>query len=135
MFLLDFFKCFGWVVVVIFIFVFIYCLSDIFMGVMVNLFYNEFGYIKIEIVNVVKLYGVILSMIGVFVGGIFVVCYGFLWLFILGVVFVLVINLVFVWLVIMNVEIVYFMLVISVDNFSVGVVGLVFIVFLFSFVS
>ncbi len=133
--LLDFFKRFGWVAAVILIFVSIYRLSDISMGAMANPLYNELGYTKIEIANVAKLYGVVLSMIGAFVGGILVVRYGLSWPLILGAALVSATNLVFAWLATTNAEIAHLMLAISADNFSAGVAGSVFIAFLSSLVS
>ena len=133
--LLDFFKRFGWVAIVILVFVSIYRLSDISMGAMANPLYYELGYTKIEIANVAKLYGVVLSMIGAFVGGILVVRYGLSWPLILGAALVSATNLVFAWLATTNAEIAHLMLAISADNFSAGVAGSVFIAFLSSLVS
>lgn len=53
----------------ILLFILLYKLGDAFMGVMTNPFLLEIGFQKQEIATVVKLYGVIATIIGAFIGG------------------------------------------------------------------
>lgn len=53
----------------ILLFVVLYKLCDAVAGVMSNPFYNEIGFTATEIANIVKLFGLIATLVGVFVGG------------------------------------------------------------------
>jgi PAT family beta-lactamase induction signal transducer AmpG len=53
----------------ILLFILLYKLGDAFMGVMTNPFLLEIGFQKQQIAAVVKLYGVIATIIGSFIGG------------------------------------------------------------------
>ncbi|MBY0407143.1 MAG: AmpG family muropeptide MFS transporter [Rickettsiales bacterium] len=53
----------------ILLFILLYKLGDAFMGVMTNPFLLEIGFTKQEIATVVKVYGVIATIIGSFIGG------------------------------------------------------------------
>lgn len=133
--LLDFFTRFGWVAVFILVFVSVFRLSDISMGAMANPLYYELGYSKLDVANVAKLYGVVMSMIGAFAGGLLVVRYGLSKLLITGAVLVAATNLVFAWLATTNATVANLMIAISADNFSAGIAGSVFIAYLSSLVS
>lgn len=74
-------------------------ISDIIMGVMVNLFYLDIGYSKLEIVFVVKFFGFFMMIVGLILGGVLVVYFGLFCFLILGVVLVVLINLFFFWMV------------------------------------
>jgi len=133
--LLDFFTRFGWVAVFILVFVSVFRLSDISMGAMANPLYYELGYSKLDVANVAKLYGVIMSMVGAFAGGLLVVRYGLSRLLVTGAILVAATNLVFAWLATTNATVANLMVAISADNFSAGLAGSVFIAYLSSLVS
>ena len=46
-----------------------YRISDIVLGVTSNLFYQDIGFTKVQIAGAVKTYGVIITIIGSFIGG------------------------------------------------------------------
>ena len=50
----------------------LYRISDIVLGVMSNLFYQDLGFTKEQIATAVKTYGVIISIAGGFLGGILI---------------------------------------------------------------
>ena len=46
-----------------------YRISDVVMGIMANPFYVDMGYTKDEVATVTKIYGVVMTLVGAFVGG------------------------------------------------------------------
>jgi PAT family beta-lactamase induction signal transducer AmpG len=47
----------------------LYRISDVVMGIMANPFYVDMGYTKDEVAAVTKVFGVIMTLLGAFVGG------------------------------------------------------------------
>ena len=47
----------------------LYRVSDVVMGIMANPFYVDMGYTKDEVAAVSKVFGVIMTLLGAFVGG------------------------------------------------------------------
>jgi PAT family beta-lactamase induction signal transducer AmpG len=47
----------------------VYRISDVVMGIMANPFYVDMGYTKDEVAAVTKVYGVVMTLAGAFVGG------------------------------------------------------------------
>ena len=66
----DFFVRFGWGAAGILLLIATYRISDIVMGVMANPFYSDTGFTKEEIATVSKVFGVVMTLAGAFVGGI-----------------------------------------------------------------
>ena len=132
---IDFFTRFGVMAIVILVFVGVFRLSDISMGSMANVLYVDLGYTKTEIANVAKVYGVILSMLGAFFGGVLVARYGVSRPLVLAALLVSLTNLVFAWLATVDTEIQNLMAAISADNFSAGLAGSIFIAYLSSLVN
>lgn len=62
----------------------VYRISDIVMGVVANPFYNEMGYTKDQIAAVSKIFGVIMTLLGAFIGGILVMRFGLFRILMLG---------------------------------------------------
>ena len=65
-------------VFLILLFIFSFKLCDAVAGVMANPFYVKVGFTNIEIANASKILGIFATIIGVFIGGIFVKYYGIL---------------------------------------------------------
>lgn len=83
--LVDFFARYGVKLgLVILLFMGSYRLTDFTMGSMTNPFYIDQGYTLGQIATVVKFYGIIMSMIGVVIGGVFIARYGVLRALVLG---------------------------------------------------
>jgi len=83
--LLDFFGRYSWKLGFgILLFMGCYRLTDFTMGSMTNPFYIDQGYTLVQIATVVKFYGIIMSMIGVVIGGIVIAKLGVLRALVLG---------------------------------------------------
>lgn len=66
----DFIKRPNWLLVLLF--VFLYRMSDAYMGPMAYPFYDDMGFTKVEIASVTKIFGVIATVIGTLIGGLVV---------------------------------------------------------------
>jgi MFS transporter, PAT family, beta-lactamase induction signal transducer AmpG len=110
----------------------VYRISDIVLGVIANVFYQDMGFTKVEIASVVKTFGLFMTIAGGFLGGILSVRYGVIRILFLGAVLSAATNLLFMVLASMghNLEMLY--LVISVDNLSAGLASAAFVAFLSS---
>jgi PAT family beta-lactamase induction signal transducer AmpG len=116
---------------IILLFIGLFRVTDITMGVMANPFYLDLGYTLKEIAAVAKVYGVVMSMVGVFAGGLSVFRYGAIPVLIVSGVLVILTNLAFATLAYVDQPgIAGLMLVISADNFSAGLAGTAFIAYL-----
>ena len=128
----DFIKRYGKFAIIILVFIGIYRISDITMGVMANPFYLDMGYSKVDIANIGKVFGFFMTILGAATGGILVVRYGIHRPLILGAVLVAATNLLFAFLATLDPDLVWLAIVISADNFSGGLAGSAFIAFLSS---
>ena len=68
----------------ILLFILFFKLGDVIAGVMANPFYVKLGFTNIEIANASKLFGVIATLIGVFMGGFLVKIFGVLKVLVIG---------------------------------------------------
>jgi PAT family beta-lactamase induction signal transducer AmpG len=76
----------------IFAFIGVYRLTDFAMGVMTNPFYIDIGFTLTEIAAVIKIFGLLSSLVGVFIGGLIVARLGRIGAMLVGSLFVLVSN-------------------------------------------
>ncbi|NND00395.1 MAG: MFS transporter [Gammaproteobacteria bacterium] len=97
--ILDFFERYGKLAVWVLLLVGFYRVSDIVMGVITNVFYQDMGYSKREIAGVTKVFGVIMTISGAFLGGLLALRIGVMRALMLGAVLVASTNLLFMWLV------------------------------------
>ncbi|MDD3763473.1 MAG: MFS transporter [Nevskiales bacterium] len=117
--------------ILILCFVGLFRLTDITMGVMANPFYLHVGYSLKQVAAVAKGYGVVMSILGAFLGGLAVVRYGASRSLVIGGVLVILSNLSFATLAFLDrPSVVGLALVISADNLSAGVAGSAFIAYL-----
>jgi len=128
----DFVKRYGKFAIIILVFIGIYRISDITMGVMANPFYLDMGYTKIEVADIGKIFGFFMTILGAATGGVLVVRYGIHRPLVLGATLVAVTNLLFAYLATIDPDLVWLGIVISADNFSGGLAGSAFIAFLSS---
>lgn len=129
----DFFSRYGLrVAFLILLFVGFYRISDIVLGVIALIFYQDMGYSKIEIAAATKTFGLIMTLAGGFLGGILSVKYGVMRILFLGAVLTIVTNLLFVLLAQSGHDIVFLYVVISADNISGGLASAAFISYLAS---
>jgi PAT family beta-lactamase induction signal transducer AmpG len=133
----DFVRRMGWIAAVILVFIAIYKLSDVVMGVMAGPFYVDVGFSKSDIASVTKIFGFAMSVTGGLIGGVLVVRYGVIRPLVFGAFLVGLPNLLFallahqgrsddLWLLI---------LAISGDNLGGGIAGTVLIAYLSSLTS
>ncbi len=128
----DFFARNGALAIVILVFITVYRLSDITMGVMANVFYDDLGFTKIQIADVTKTFGVVVSIVGALLGGLLVARFGIMRPLLLGAVLVATTNLLFAYLATQGADIRLLYMTISADNLSAGIAGTVFIAYLSS---
>ncbi|MBE6452617.1 MAG: AmpG family muropeptide MFS transporter [Alphaproteobacteria bacterium] len=118
----------GWILV----FIFLYRMSDAYIAPMAYPFYDDMGFSKIEIASIIKVYGVLATIIGTFVGGVLVSKWGImrslLWCGVLQALS----NLVFVWQAQVGYNVYVLMVTISVENVSGGMGTAAFVAYLSS---
>jgi PAT family beta-lactamase induction signal transducer AmpG len=98
-----------------------YKLGDAFLGVMVNPFYVENGFTKIEIAEITKLYGFIATIIGAFCGGWLVARLGLYRALLGGAALQLLSNLSFLWLAQAGHAVPVLAAVVTLENLSGGI--------------
>ena len=132
----DFFNRFGIKIASILLFIIAtYRLTDIVMGPMANPFYIDMGYSLSEIGYVVKVVALIATIIGVFVGGIFIKRLGLYQSLLIGAFLVMITNLLFSYASINEKNLALLACIVASDSFAAGIVGTVNITFLTSLVS
>jgi MFS transporter, PAT family, beta-lactamase induction signal transducer AmpG len=109
-----------------------YRISDVVMGIMANPFYVDMGYTKLEVANVTKVFGVIMTLVGAFIGGVLSMRFGVMRILMLGAVLSAVSNLLFAWLGGRGHDVTALIWVISADNLSGGIASAAFIAYLSS---
>lgn len=129
---IDFFERNGKFALVILVFIAVFRLSDIAMGIMANPFYLDMGYSKIEIANIAKVFGFFMSITGSAICGVLVVKWGIFKPLLIGAIAVAFTNLFFAVLSTMEPRIEYLAIVISADNISGGFAATAFIAYLSS---
>ncbi len=126
----DFLKRYGKQALLILALIGVYRISDVVMGIMANPFYVDMGYTKDEVAAVTKVFGVIMTLVGAFVGGALSLKLGVMRVLMLGAVLSAASNLLFAWLAGHGHDVTALMLVISADNLSAGVASAAFIAYL-----
>ena len=109
-----------------------YRISDVVMGIMANPFYVDMGYTKDEVAAVTKVYGVIMTLVGAFIGGALSLRLGVMRVLMLGAILSAASNLLFAWLAGHGHDVTALVMVISADNLSAGVASAAFIAYLSS---
>ncbi len=128
----DFIKRYGWHAILILSLIAIYRISDVVMGIMANPFYVDMGYTKDEVAAVSKVFGVVMTLVGAFVGGVLTLRFGVMRILFLGAILSAVSNLLFAWLAMQGHDLQGLVWVISADNLSSGIATAAFIAFLSS---
>ena len=126
----NFFRRFGRLAIPILLFVAVYRISDISMGVMANPFYVDLGFTKTEIANVIKIFGFTMTITGTVLGGLLVTHYGIMGPLLAGAVLVCLTNFLFAIMALLGPDINLLIVVVSADNVSGGLAGSAFIAYL-----
>ncbi len=126
----DFIRRYRWQAVLILALIALYRISDVVMGIMANPFYVDMGYSKDEVAAVTKVYGVVMTLVGAFVGGALGMRFGVMRILMLGAVLSASSNLLFAWLAGQSHDVGALIFVISADNLSSGIASAAFIAYL-----
>ncbi len=108
----------------------VYRISDVVMGIMANPFYVDMGFTKSEVAAVTKVYGVIMTLVGAFVGGVLALRLGVMRVLMLGAVLSAGTNLLFAWLASRGHDVQALVFVVSADNLASGIASAAFIAYL-----
>lgn len=129
----DFFRRYGWSLAwLLLALVGLYRISDIVLGVIANVFYQDMGFTKPQIATVVKTFGLFMTLLGGFLGGLLAVRCGVMRILMLGAILSAATNLLFMLLAGMGNEVWMLYVVISADNLSGGLASAAFVAFLSS---
>jgi len=126
----DFLRRYRWQAALILALIAVYRISDVVMGIMANPFYVDMGYTKDEVAAVTKIYGVIMTLVGAFLGGALAIRFGVMRVLMLGAVLSAASNLLFAWLGSRGHDVQSLVFVISADNLSSGIASAAFIAYL-----
>ena len=110
----------------------VYRIADVVMGIMANPFYVDMGFSKDEVAAVTKVYGVIMTLAGAFVGGAMAMRWGVMRVLMLGAVLAAASNLLFAWLSTRGHDVFGLIFVVSADNLAGGIASAAFIAYLSS---
>ena len=128
----DFIGRYRWQAFLILGLIAIYRISDVVMGIMANPFYVDMGYTKDEVAAITKVFGVIMTLLGAFLGGLLTMRFGVMRVLFLGGVLSAASNLLFAWLSTRGHDLNGLVWVISADNLSSGIASAAFIAYLSS---
>lgn len=128
----DFFRRYGKQAILLLSIIALYRISDIVLGVVSNVFYQDIGFEKSEIAAAVKTFGLIMTLVGGFLGGILALRWGMMKAMIAGGVLVAATNLLFLVLANVGPDTYVLYIVVGVDNLSAGIASAAFVAFLSS---
>ncbi len=126
----DFFSRYGKLALFILLLVGTYRISDIVMGAVANVFYDDMGYTKEQIAAITKTFGLLMTIAGGFLGGLLAIRYGVLKSLWLGAFLSAASNLLFALLAVSQPESWMLAGVIVADNLSGGLASAAFIAYL-----
>ncbi len=129
----EFFNRYGLkLALLLLVFVGFYRVSDIVLGVISNVFFQDMGFSKTEIATVVKTFGLFMTIAGGLLGGVLSVHFGVIRMLYVGAVLTVATNLLFVLLAKSGYDVGLLYFVISADNLTAGLASAAFIAFLSS---
>jgi PAT family beta-lactamase induction signal transducer AmpG len=112
-----------------------YRLSDIVLGVVSNVFYVDLGFSNNEIATVTKTFGLAMTLLGGFLGGVLTIRFGVFRILFAGALLSAATNLLFMFLARSGADISLLTLVIAADNLSAGLATTAFVAFLSALTS
>jgi PAT family beta-lactamase induction signal transducer AmpG len=128
----DFFRRYRWHAALILALIAVYRISDVVMGIMANPFYVDMGFTKDEVAAVSKVFGVIMTLVGAFLGGVLALRIGVMRTLMLGALLSAASNLLFAWLAGVGHDLRMLVFVVSADNLSSGIASAAFVAYLSS---
>lgn len=127
---IDFFSRYRWQALLILTLIATYRISDVVMGVMANPFYLDLGYSKEEVAAVSKVFGVVMTLVGAFLGGLIAIRLGVLKTLFLGALLSALTNILFSWLATQEHYVPYLIFTVSADNLAAGIASVAFLAYL-----
>jgi len=131
----DFFGRYGRIAILILALVATYRIADIVMGVMANVFYVDLGFEKQEIGWISGGFGLAMTIVGSFIGGLLILRYGILRILFVGGLLAAGTNVLFAFLATQGNVLWLLMAVIAADNLSGGIAAGAFVAYLSSLTS
>lgn len=128
----DFIGRYRWQAALMLALIAVYRISDVVMGIMANPFYVDMGFSKDEVAAVTKVFGVVMTLLGAFIGGAMAMRWGVMRVLMLGAALSAASNLLFAWLATQGHDLVGLTMVVSADNLSGGIASAAFIAYLSS---
>lgn len=126
----DFFRRYGRAALLVLALVGLYRVSDIVLGVISNVFYQDMGFSKDQIADITKTFGLVMTILGGFLGGTLTLRYGVMRILFLGALLSAGTNLLFLLLAGSGPDVPLLVLVITADNLSAGLAGAAFVAYL-----
>jgi PAT family beta-lactamase induction signal transducer AmpG len=126
----DFVRRYRWHAALLLALIATYRMSDVVMGVMANPFYRDMGFSKDEVAAVSKIYGVVMTLAGAFIGGVLSLRFGVLRTLFAGAVLSAATNLLFAWLAVRGHDLGFLIFAVSADNLSAGIASSAFVAYL-----
>ncbi len=117
-------------IMIILFFIFFFKFGDVVAGIMANPFYVKIGFSNLEIANASKIFGVIMTLAGVFIGGFLVKKIGLINSLIISAFFQIVSNLLYVLLNSVGSNFNFLLLTVAGENFSGGLGSAAFVAYL-----
>lgn len=130
--LADFVLRYRWQAALLLALIAVYRIADIVMGIMANPFYVDLGFSKDEVAAVSKVYGVVMTLVGAFIGGMLSLRFGVMKTLFLGALLAALTNLLFALLAMRGYDLTWLVFVISADNLASGIASSAFIAYLSS---
>ncbi len=128
----DFIHRYGKQALIILALIGTYRISDVILGIIANVFYVDMGFTKQEVAQIIKIYGVVMTIIGAGLGGILVNRFGVMKILFIGALLAAGTNLLFAWLATLGHDTLMLTVVISLDNLSGGIATAAFVAYLSS---
>ncbi|MBK8522740.1 MAG: AmpG family muropeptide MFS transporter [Betaproteobacteria bacterium] len=128
----EFLRRYRWQAALILALIAVYRISDVVMGIMANPFYVDMGFTKDEVAAVTKIYGVIMTLVGAFIGGVLSMRFGVMRILMLGAILSAASNLLFAWLAGHGHDVTALIFVVSADNLASGIASAAFVAYLSS---
>lgn len=127
---IDFFSRFGWWALIVLALIATYRISDVVMGVMANPFYQDMGFTKQEVAAVSKVFGVIMTLLGAFIGGVVAMRIGVMKTLFVGALLSSATNLLFSILAGIGHDLTFLIFTVSADNLAGGLASAAFVAYL-----
>lgn len=127
---IDFFSRYGVWALAILLLIALYRVSDIVMGVMANPFYSDLGFSKEEVAAVSKVFGVVMTLVGAFIGGVVAMRIGVMKTLFAGALLSALTNLLFSVLALRGHDMLFLVFAVSADNLAGGLASAAFVAYL-----